>query len=132
MSEAALIAIVGLVGTIFGVIGGVVGSAFSYKTQKPITQAQSERSALQDSNELRAQMKQEREEYRKEYLELREKFEAMEKEFENVRGELDDLRLGVGILTAQLVKHGHTPEWKPRTFTDDPLDTQPVKHGFKR
>ncbi len=111
MSDAILTV---LIGGLLGLIGGAIGSILAYKNQKPLTQAQYERSALQDSNELRAQMKQEREEYRTEYRALKNEFETIKEELESMRGELDDLRLGVGILTAQLIKNRITPEWKPR------------------
>lgn len=39
---------------------------------------------------------------------------AHDKEITEMRGELDDLRMGVGILTAQLIEVGKTPRWKPR------------------
>jgi hypothetical protein len=39
---------------------------------------------------------------------------AMKNQLDDMAEEIEDLRLGVGILTAQLVKHRLEPEWKPK------------------
>ncbi len=52
-----------------------------------------------------------------------------DKEIAEMRDELTDLRMGVGILTAQLIEVGRTPRWKPRN--SDAAQTKPAT-VFKR
>ena len=59
---------------------------------------------------------------------LTKRIDEMENEIAAMRGELEDLRLGVGILTAQLIEVGRTPRWKPRNSS---TTAKPVT-GFKR
>ena len=101
MSEGVLTV---LIAGILGMLGGVIGSVLTYKAQKPVAQAQRDRSALQDSEELRKQMKQEREEYRTEYRALREKFEAMELQLENVESELRHERAARGLMEEKMIE----------------------------
>ena len=58
---------------------------------------------------------------------------ALKQQLDDVQDELDDLRLGVGILTTQLLKRNITPEWHPRAVKKDKAPTRPVKSsGFGR
>jgi hypothetical protein len=43
---------------------------------------------------------------------------GLQSKLEEMESEMADLRLGVGILTKQLVENGQTPEWKPRARND--------------
>jgi hypothetical protein len=53
-------------------------------------------------------------------IELNEEREARKREHTEMRVELEDLRIGVGILTAQLVDAKMTPRWKPRNASSTP------------
>jgi chromosome segregation ATPase len=101
MTDTVMVAIIG---GLFGIIGGAIGSILAYKNQKPITQAQTDRSALQDSEELRKQIKQEREEYRTEYRALKEQFEALEEQLDRVQQDLTHERAARGLLENKLIE----------------------------
>jgi predicted RNase H-like nuclease (RuvC/YqgF family) len=55
---------------------------------------------------------------------------AHDKEIAEMRDELTDLRMGVGILTAQLIEVGRTPRWKPRNSGAAAATNAP--NAFKR
>jgi chromosome segregation ATPase len=93
-----------LIAGILGMLGGVVGAVLTYKTQKPVSQAQAERSTLQDSEELRAQIKLEREEYRTEYRNLKQQFDALEEQLSKVQQELGDERAARGLIESKLIE----------------------------
>lgn len=116
-----------LIGGILGIVGGAIAALVSFKTQKPISEANAAKMIQEGAADLVEQ-------YRAENKELRAEIETMRVELSDIRGEFEDLRIGVGILTAQLVRHGHTPEWKPRISSAnvEQAETPPVKHGFKR
>jgi predicted RNase H-like nuclease (RuvC/YqgF family) len=101
MTDTVMVAIIG---GLFGIIGGAIGSVLAYKNQKPITQAQSDRSALQDSEELRKQIKIEREEYRSEYRILKEKFDALEEQLDRVQNDLTHERAARVVLESKQIE----------------------------
>jgi chromosome segregation ATPase len=101
MTDTLMVAIIG---GLFGIIGGSIGSVLAYKNQKPITQAQSDRSALQDSEELRKQIKIEREEYRSEYRILKEKFDALEEQLDRVQNDLTHERAARVVLESKQIE----------------------------
>jgi len=55
----------------------------------------------------------------------------LKSQLDDMQDELDDLRLGVGILTTQLLKRNIQPDWRPRAVKKDKPAAHPTKSsGF--
>jgi hypothetical protein len=120
MSDAVLLAIVGLVGTFFGMLGGVVAASLSYKAQKPLSEGNASLANTQANlaliepltgriNELERDVEAEREARRNSILELRTQFDTL------LRGSWENYE--------QLIENKITPRYKPpREFKTGPLN----------
>lgn len=119
-----------LIGGILGVIGGAIASFVSFKTQKPLSEANAAQMIQDASSDLVQQYRVENKELRDKYEKLEKRTIALEADREEWIAERREWELGIGLLLAQFGELHVTPRWKPRTTAV--VEQKKSATGFKK
>ena len=124
MSEGVLTV---LIAGLLGMLGGVIGSVLTYKTQKPVAESNVNLTNTQANIALVKPLTDRLNELEKEMEELREELRKRDITIEAQNDVIREQNLGIGQLVAQLVNARMTPAWKPKDVlaTIPPINKKP-------
>jgi hypothetical protein len=129
MTDAVIIAIIG---GLFGIIGGTIGSVLVYKTQKPVAESNVNKLNTEANIALIKPLTDRIDRAESELLELREELRNRDMTIEAQNEVIREQNIGVGLLITQLVNARMVPSWKPKESTVATLKPHNTGFGMRR